>query len=505
MTSILSYLRWWFPRAPTDQFMAEAARLANLVLPKERHEDALKRAGELGLEIDSRKRWDTWRELIRIDETCAEQLGQLNKCRYFVRLVRHWNLNKEGERKFVDCFSSLLEKAENLGDLDNAIKERQRGWQETRDRVHKLRPRVFVTHAFLMLSEVSGVEIATLFVGGLIGLGALYTEVFYTLAIGQSVAAYFTLDDLINQGILVLREVVVALFVMEAFFAIFRATMRLFSRRFSYVPHWWVLRHPVRMVFIASVFIASVTAASAYWGGVSVHGEFADKRPDELELATVMDGTVLQDVHLVGTTARTATFQQVRGWGVWSTKDEESRKCDGEKREESKNEAQETEDTAATIEKGADTYARLVADHGAEKVCALGPDIIIMDRALVVCHAAGKLCLEQERRLPGGGPGEAVGERTNPPGDGVTKRLEALARGVEALAGGVEALAGKTAEMPGQKDWEELQGGLNEHLNRHVGEVNSHLNRHLGHVDDKIEKMHGSLEDVVRTHEKQDG
>ena len=471
--SIFTVLRWLLFPGPTEKFLDEAHHLGRVVLSKEVRDEELRRANELGLEVDSRKRWETWRQLIRIHERCDEQLGHLAKCQRFVSLAKRLKLNQEEKSTFVSSFESIGKGTSDLDSLKKAVVSHREEWKELAERVRELRPRVFVTHAFLMLSEVSGVEMVSLFVGGLIGLGAVYTQVFYCVAIGQSVAAYFTLDDLINQGILVLRQVAVALLLIEIFFLVLRGMMWASFPRLAYAPHWWVLRHPVKMVVIAAAFITSMTAMSAFVEGSDVRESFAQVKSGELELATVMDGTILENVRLVGTTSRTATFQQVRGWGRWEEARDGSRQCVAEV-EKTTTEKVPAAAGAVTTSTGRETES---------EECALGPNVLIMDRALIVCHAEGTLCRDQARRE--GVAGSAGGDVWT------REAVEKVGMSLKRLESGVDRVEERTASLPDREDWSELRRGLDGHLNEHVEEINIHLNRHLEHVGDMFEEVRG--------------
>ena len=220
--SFLTRLRWLLSPSSRENFFKESGALGSLVLPEEGRQEALNRANKHGLDVDGRKRWDAWRKLIRIHGTCDEQLRHLVGCREYVGRAQRLKLKEKEIEQLVACFDSLVAGGASLDELETAINNRRDGWKYVRDRVRKLRPKVFVTHAFLMLSDVSGVGMASLVAGGVIGLGAIYTKAFYSFAIGYSVASYFTLDDLVNQGILVLRELAVALILIEVLFAGYR-------------------------------------------------------------------------------------------------------------------------------------------------------------------------------------------------------------------------------------------------------------------------------------------
>ena len=118
---------------------------------------------------------------------------------------------------------------------------------------------------------------------------------FYQAAAAQSVSAYWTLDDLIIQGITTVPLVVVVLLAIEAVFRFVRTPL---------LPT--ILRHPVWLVLVCVAILVISASVFGHFRGKGVYVEFTETHGDEV--ATVMDNSILRDVHLVGTTSRTAIF-----------------------------------------------------------------------------------------------------------------------------------------------------------------------------------------------------
>ena len=439
--SILEFVGSAFRPSP-QQLIRKATSVGQRVQPGRKAIKALKVARRYGLGIDGHQRWDAWRELLDVHKDAVAQLKILASVRRLLSQADRAELDGELLGAFLAPFGSSVRKPQSLSQVETEARRLERLWQEVLEQGEAVKPRVFVVHAFLRLAQLSGVEIASLFLAGLVGLGALYTLTFYRAAVGadmdQSIAAYFTVDDLINQGIQVLLQIAVALAIIEVSFLLIRATISLWQWN-PYRAHWWVLKRSGSMVVVVVFVIGLFTVV---WG----HGEGRQKRErfermtrEEAQLATVMDGTILDDVFLVGTTSRTATFLQVREWGTLgdSAMGTASRRCE-----------------------------RRPLDGGlARRDCVLGSRVLVMDRALVVCHSLGNACEDQRKSMTwgapvGGGQGESL-----PPSTGLW--------GIEAQLGGLGTQVGK------------LEGSLVEGFRG----VDSHLNRHLGQIRRRIDRL----------------
>ena len=355
--------------------------------------------------IEGRKRWRSWRDLIGVHEQCEGQLRTLKSVHNLLKEVEKAGLDEEQRSEFFDSFSHLVENNAEA-ELPDELREREISWLEVRAKVKEVAPNVFVTHAFLMLADLSGVEVASLVVGGLVGLGAIYTWAFYEAAIGMSVLGYFTWEDFTYQGLRVLLEISVALVLVETFFWAWRAIRRRSSQNRAFAAHRWVLRRPVRMVAGVTAFTAALTFCSGWvFGRVDRARFFGTERC--LELATVLDGSILEDVYLVGTTARTATFLQVRnpqvlaarGTGAEAACEEEAPQSLGIRMREL------LLTVRAVVRSPIRDPKEWERNDG-----TFSERVLIMDRALVVCHAKGNACREQAGRPPNPTATDAVAD-----------------------------------------------------------------------------------------------
>lgn len=417
------FRKLWLPNA--DELIRESKLLGSSVNPEQSAKDVLERVESFALGLASEDRWEAWRWLIREYRETEVQLRTLRKCGRQVRLAQKAKIGGDDLTDFLGCFTTINADARTIGDLSRGITSRIDLWTEVREKVRSARPRVFVTHSFMMLSEASGIEIASLMFGGLILLGALYIWAFYTAAVGETVATYLTIDDLINHGILALRQVAVALIIIEVIFATWRYSLSLISDKYAYSLHWFVLKYPLALGGVSFVFMALVAYLWAGYVGTLKRYEFSLMTPATSQLATVTDGTILRDVLLVGTTSRTATFLQVTEWGVVSSR------RDG--------------DNLVN-----DCSARVVSEGGGEDVyvansCVAEHRVLLFDRALIVCHAKGEACLDQDKRE----------ESTQPP---IVIELSDLVERIEELPTSTEL----------DVQLEQVKVTVDDHLNRHL-------------------------------------
>lgn len=392
--------------------------------------------------IEGRKRWRSWRNLIGVHEQCERQLRALRSVNNLLKEVDKARLDDEQRSEFFNSFSHMVQNNAET-ELADELRELERSWLRVRVKVKEVAPNVSVTHAFLMLSDLSGVEVASLVVGGLVGLGAIYTWAFYEAAIGMSVLGYFTWEDFTYQGLRVLLEIAVALGFLETLFWAWRAIRRRSSVNGAFAAHRWVLRRPGVMVAGVVAFMTVLTFCSGWLFGRVDRARFFEKDRCSLELATVLDGSILKDVYLVGTTSRTATFLQAR--------DQRDSSFPGTAGEEAC--ADEVSQSLGLrlreflVAFGAVVRSPIQDPKEWEgRDAAFSDGVLIMDRALVVCHAKGNACREQGRRPPDRAATEAVAD--------LAKRLDDLAR---------------------SEELEKWKRDVDQHLNRHHDQVRALL------------------------------
>ena len=427
-----------FRQTKPERFIEEARWLGPSLRGRKDSERVLEVAARYEQGIEGRRRWKAWRELIGVHEQCEGQLRALKRVHNLLKEVEKAGLGARQRSEFFDAFSHLVQNDADA-ELLEELRKRERSWLRVRAKVKEVAPDVFVTHAFLMLADLSGVEMASLVVGGLVGLGAIYTWAFYEAAIGMSVLAYFTWEDFTYQGLRVLLEIAVALVLVESVFWVCRGIRRRSSLNGAFAAHRWVLKRPVMMVASVVAFTALLTFCSGWLFGRLDRATFFGKEPCDLELATVLDGSILRNVYLVGTTSRTATFLQVRDWDDSASSGPGARAdCEGEVSHPVGARMLEFVAAVRTV------FFHPIRDPDEleRKDAGFSERVLIMDRALVVCHARGDACLEQGRRSPDPAVKEAIAD--------LAKRLEGVAQSDELV---------------------ELKTDVDKHLNRHHDQI----------------------------------
>ena len=330
----MSIAQWWrrLKGETAEKLIEEAKGLGKLIPETGAATQLSEELGDFSLGVDARERWIVWRRLVRADHVGVERLRTLDRCLEVVKLAKKAGLKQDDLVQFLECFKRLGSSVGTLDAVTESLEARKDEWRDLQSEVRDAKPHASITHALLRLSDASGVELASLFIGALVGLGAIKMIAFYSASVGDSMVAYWTLDDLIVQGISVLFQVFLGLILVELLFYCARPIGRMAGEvNTPYWAHWWILRHPVRLVLFAAIVILMTVS---FWGrieGSNVREAFLDLQPlptdmtnlgkDELKksprLATVSDGTILRDVYLVGTTSRTAVLFQVSEWGYW--------------------------------------------------------------------------------------------------------------------------------------------------------------------------------------------
>lgn len=160
---ILTKLRSWssIRSSRQDRLLAEARGLATGILPQS---EVVGRArevpGHVG-QVDGAKRWDSWRWLIRTHRMAQEQALRLDNCCKLVRRAVAMRLEDDSGNSFHEslfqCFAGPLEldreEPSSLDELLSVLEERKSSWRGLAEDVQKVRPPVFVSHAFLRLSD----------------------------------------------------------------------------------------------------------------------------------------------------------------------------------------------------------------------------------------------------------------------------------------------------------------------------------------------------------------
>lgn len=428
-----------FRQTTPERLVEEARSLGPRLRGKRAAEKALEVAVQYEQGIEGRRRWRAWRELIGVHEQCEGQLRTLKRVKNLLKEVEKTGLGAGQRSELFNALDRLV-KTDADADLLEELGRRERSWLRVREQVKKVAPDVFVTHAFLMLADLSGVEVASLVVGALVGLGAIYTWAFYEAAIGMSVLTYFTWEDFTYQGLRVLLEIAIAVLLVESAFWVCRGIRRRSSLNGAFAAHRWVLRHPVMMVAGVVGFTALLTFCSGWLFGRLDRATFFGKERCDFESATVLDGSILRNVYLVGTTSRTATFLQVRDRE--GSESPEARALTDCEEDVSQPTGVRLPDFVAAVR----TVLRHPIRDPLEEQAGFAERVLIMDRALVVCHARGDACLKQGRRVPDPSAREAIVD--------LARRLDGVARSDELV---------------------ELKTDVDRHLNRHHDQIRALL------------------------------
>ena len=291
--------------------------------------------------------WDASKQVMELRIEADEQLAVISQCLSNVQKVRQYELKGNDLQSFLDLFkeplgfetaitSDQLEESDELNDLEKMLNERYKKWQRVQEIIRRVKIRVLVCHAIFRISEKSRLELGSLILGGLVVLGAVHMYFFFQAAAGQVVHTYWTLDDIIIQGIttawvavgvLILYEGALQLLLMRyerSESKVVAETQDAEKERVEEHGHEAyrsnflkaALRHP--NVILCSFVIVLLVSSSGlgYVRGSEAFNDFLEaarsESPEdtELELAVMVGGKTLSSVHLVGTTSRTAVFLQ---------------------------------------------------------------------------------------------------------------------------------------------------------------------------------------------------
>ena len=315
----------------------------------------------------------------------GRQLKLLDKCSSFIGQARSMQVEDKLLGKFVDAFSKSVGIEVLPGDLESEVSGAKKRWQEIREKIMEVPPPMSFSHVFLGIKNRSGIEATSLIIGTLVVLGAVYMSISYDAVAGVAAYKYWAIDDLILRGMLVAPLCAFIWFIVGFFFS--RAPSFLF-RKLNYFVNGWIVAAPVAPAFILLIVTAILTSALAYGSAMYKTSEFAQMTESSAQMATMADGTVLNNVYLVGTTNRTAIFlkaefvdeqENSERFVEWRGEMERFLECRGR-------------GYFNVLEGGTESPEPCTSYFRKPY------EIVVMDRALIVCHAQMGKCEQTKKR-----------------------------------------------------------------------------------------------------------
>ena len=381
----------------------------------------------------------TWKELTKIHRTALRETASL---KYGARLIkRAGSLGLKDDEKlyesFLKCFKlkgtgakpKSPDKPEEPIDLDQLaerVNAARAAWENVAATAGH-RPFIFLTHSFLKVSTDARLETASLFLGGLVALGAIYMAFYYRTSSGLNASAYWTLEDLFVHGINVIPVVlIIMLFAEVVFFVV--GQRWLLGDRFRGWVSGLIVEHSFLSASLLFVFLAFFTSYIGYLLGSSKLDEFYNMTEGEAQLATLTENENLTDAFLVGTTDRTAIFFQAVWPNVTGAASDNGQ--DSTRRAEGGGVEKESTNRGYPRSSYCESFARVASDflpesfgfecdqgaspngekagdeplkkedeseqesHDPSKVTPAGHRVMVIDRALIKCHAQGDDCLK---------------------------------------------------------------------------------------------------------------
>ena len=429
-------------------------------LPSQTEKQAVgKRLAHYTSRLSEQTNWQISRQMFELRLAADQHILDYRKCLSQARLATALEPDAALTDDTADSLRVATGTAPDTAEAAvRALGTERKAWQATAAQIRAARHPFFATQVFFRLSDRSGLEVASLIVGALIAIGAVQMLFFYEAAAGQSVHQYWTWDDLVIQAINIVPVALLTVLAVEILFNLCRRIAELLGR-VGFILR--VLKHP--LWFATVVFLLPLMGTASYWGyfrGSEVFATFAAS--GGRELATVMDGSVLRNVHLVGTTSRAAVFLQIEDSSPPTEVRDALREVEGPRRKYA--------DVAKTVVCGfpkasqwlpgfcamSSTGSAPHAEPGREgtagsKDLAALYRVFAMDRALVVCHSSDDACLSFPRR----------------------SELDSVRRDLQILS---DRLARDIAQQ--QSRYVSSQRSLN----RKFDALDEHLNRHLGRV-----------------------
>lgn len=400
------------------------------LLPTENETRATEsRLEHYALQLADRTSWNVNKRLVEVRLTADEQLYFLRKAMSAARWAMRLDPNVKIDHDVAERLRPALGRhVETVQEAENELREHREWWRMLVGRVRQVRTPLFASQAFFKLSERSGLELASLVVSAMVALGAVQMLFFYQTAADQFVFAYWTWDDLVIQSINAVPIAIVTVVFVELAFRLWRWVAESVGMLRGVLG---VLKYPIRAATV--IFVLGLVTASG-WGHIRGADVWHDFREATLrESATMLDGTILRNIHLVGTTSRAAIFLQELDnkagqgersgaaqdgqpndapeaevgppsyWGVverafvalpkpWNAD------RDGELDHKPGRTAAEEPAEPGTLPRcrhsRPPTTEAAASNEGSGALRRGGCRVLVMDRNMVVCHAKGEACIE---------------------------------------------------------------------------------------------------------------
>lgn len=433
-------------------------RMADVLPTEDQTEAAKKRLRHYEAHLREGSSWNYSKRIMELRLTTDERLQRVSQCVGAARRARRFDSTVELPTDLAARFERIL--GHTPSDMKGAVMGLRRcreQWKRIADDARRVRNPIFATQAFFRLSERSGLEIASFVIGALIALGAVQMLFFYQAAADHFVFAYWVWDDLIIQAINVAPIAIVVLVAAELAFRF----LRWIGEKMGWIaPVLLVLHHPM---FFAFLLFVPLTLSASYWGyirGEAVWSDFKTTEGDQS--ATMMDDTVLTNVHLVGTTSRAAVF--LRAPACRADRDHGTDDNGAPDNDASRGVC---EKPGSLIQGKPPGYSQVAC----QVVCALpfapcAPEqttnrtyrVYTMDRDKIVCHARGDQCNGIRKESAAQELTKPATEETTVPTDVVINVRDDIAT----LFGNLDARL----------------DGMREGIDKQSSEVAEHLDRH---------------------------
>ena len=250
--------------------------------------------------------WSIGRRVLEMRLMADENIRALGTSARLIRRITALNPSLEIEDGLAEELGHVVgEPPQCFQAAQEGLWQCSSAWREVAKDARKIRNPVLATQAFSNVSDRSGLEVVSLIAASLFMFGAVQMLYFYRAAADQFVFAYWVWDDIVIQAINMAPILAVVLLAAEVLFRFLRGLGERLGRLWAVL---FIVHHP--MVFAVVLVLLLMGSASfwGYWRGLGVWEDF--KETGGNESATMLDRSILKNVHLVGTTATAAVFLQ---------------------------------------------------------------------------------------------------------------------------------------------------------------------------------------------------